>query len=82
MDEFESVDAMDYIYERLKFTDLENEEIVVEVNSVAEVVNRGKNYLLLKLLTFKYYNQEAFKATMRRVCKQSLRFHNRGERDY
>lgn len=37
--------------------------------------------LLGKLLTFKYYNREAFKATMQRVWHlvKSLRFHNMGE---
>lgn len=65
MDAKRSEDAMDFICERLKTIDLENEKIVMEVNLVAKVMDRGNNCVLLKLLTSKYYNWEAFKVTMR-----------------
>lgn len=41
----------------------------------------GKMCLLVKLLTSKYYNQEAFKATMWLVWRlvKPLRFHDTGE---
>lgn len=73
--------GMDLFYERLKAIDLENEELVMEANSIAKVVNRGKNCLVLKLLTTKYYNREASKATVRKVRHpvKSLHFHEMGE---
>lgn len=56
MEESCNEDTMDYICERLKTMELENKELVVEANLVVEVVNRGTNCLLLKILTSKYYN--------------------------
>lgn len=51
------------------------------MNSIAKVMDRGKSYILLKHFTSKYYNQEAFKATMRRVWRptKSLNFHKMGK---
>lgn len=48
---------------------------------VEEVQKRGKNYLLVKLLSVKYFNREAFKATMKKVWKlvRPLRFYEMGE---
>lgn len=81
MDDFHSENDLDNICERLKITDLENEEIVVEFSLVAEVVDSGKNCLLLKLLTSKFYNCETFKATMRNMWRstKSICFHDMGE---
>lgn len=44
-------------------------------------MDRGKMSPLVKLLTFKYYNCEAFKATMQRVWHpvKSVRFHDMDE---
>lgn len=67
MDDSCKDNEMDSICERLKTIDLKNEEILVDFNSVERVVDRGKTCLLVKLLMPKYYNHEAFKATMGRV---------------
>lgn len=40
--------------ERLKATELENEELQVELKSMGEVVGRGKKCLVVKPLTSKY----------------------------
>lgn len=34
-----------------------------------EVLNRGRNHLLVKILTQKYFNREAFKDTMKKFWK-------------
>lgn len=72
---------MDNICKQLQSTDLENEEILVDFNSVAKVMDRGKMCLLMKLLTSKYYNREPFEAAMRRVWHpvKPLRFHDTRE---
>lgn len=57
-------DNVDRLCERLLLTDLELEEIFVEPNSMDEMVNWGKNCLLIKLLNCRYFNREAFKAMM------------------
>lgn len=51
------------------------------MNSIEEVVSRGKNCLLVKLLTTMYYNGEAFNATMKKVwCHaKTLQFYEMGE---
>lgn len=66
--------------ERLLYTDLEKEEIQVVLSSMDEVVNRGKNCLLIKLLSNRYYNREVFKATMKKVWKsiKTIRFYVMG----
>lgn len=76
MDDLQAEIDINSIYELLKTTKLENEELVVDYNSIEEVVSRGKSYLLLRLLTTQYYNWEAFKNTMRRVWRpiKALRF--------
>lgn len=56
MDENNSGDKVDLICELLKVTDLENEELLVDCESVVEVENRGKNNLFVKVLISKYYN--------------------------
>lgn len=58
------------IFELLKTIELENEELVVDFNSVEEVLKRGKSFLLLRLLTTQYYNREALKNTMRWVMAE------------
>lgn len=72
---------MDQLYARLQTMDLENEELVVDNNSVPKVENRVKKCHLLKLLTTKYYNREAFRATMRQVWRsvKAIRFYDMGE---
>lgn len=47
----------------------------MEPNLVDEVMDRGKNYLVVKLLSQKYFNREAFKATMKKVWKPSKPIH-------
>lgn len=80
MDDSHSENNVNHICECLKTTELENEEIVVDFSSVDEVVNRGKTCLLIKLLTTKYYNCEAFKNTMRKVWRpvKALQFYEMG----
>lgn len=73
-------DGVDTLCECLSWTDLEQEEIVVTPNSIEEVWIRGKNCLLVKLLSMKYFNRKAYKATMKNVWKpiKPLRFHEMG----
>lgn len=59
--------AVDQLCNKLKATELENEEIVVELKSIEEVMSRGKKCMLVKLLSNKYYNKEAFKLTMKKI---------------
>lgn len=49
---------------------------------MTEVLNRGRNCLLVKLLSQKYFNRETFKATMKKFWKptKSLHFHGMGAR--
>lgn len=61
--------AVNQLCNRLQATELENKEIIVELESVEEVINRGKKCLLVKLLTNKYYNREAFKSTMKKIWR-------------
>lgn len=60
-------EGVEDLYERLMATDIKREEIWVDLSAVNEVVSRGKNCLLVKLLSNKYFNREAFKYIMRRV---------------
>lgn len=46
---------VDHLCDKLKATELENEEIFVELHKVEGVVNRGKKCLLVKLLSNKYF---------------------------
>lgn len=80
MDDLQAETDVNSIYKLLKITKLENEELVVDYNSIKEVVSKGKSCLLLRLLTTQYYNREAFKNTMRRVwCPiKALRFYKMG----
>lgn len=68
-------DSVDTLCEQLKLTKLKKEEIVVELNEVKEVVNRGKNCLLVKLLTRKYFNKQAFKSTMKKLWRPTKSLH-------
>lgn len=71
---------MEDLCERLMGTDLENGELVLDLSSVEEVVSRGENFLLTKLLSTKYYNKEAFKTTMRKAWRitKPIKFHDMG----
>lgn len=53
--------------ECLKATELENEELHVELELAGEVVDIGKKCLIVKLLTSKYFKWEAIKTTMKKV---------------
>lgn len=61
--------GVENLCECLMITDLNKEETHVELSLVDEVVSRGKNCLLVKLLSKKYFNREAFKATMKKVWR-------------
>lgn len=54
----------------LRMTENENEDILIERNLVEDVVARGKHCLLVKLLTGKHYNREAFKGNMKRAMRE------------
>lgn len=66
--------------DQLRVTDLEQEELRIEPSFIGEVIARGRNCLLTKLLSSKYYNREAFKATMKMVWKSGkpIWFHDMG----
>lgn len=53
--------------ERLQWIDLEEEVITIQPSLVEEVRTRERNCLLVKLLSLKYFNKEAFKVTMKKV---------------
>lgn len=76
----EGEDSVDSFCEQLKWTKLERKEVVVEPSSMTEVLTRGRNCLLVKVLSCKYFNQKAFKTTMKRVWKPTkpLRFYEMG----
>lgn len=71
---------MENLCECLKMTELKKEKIIMELSSIGEVVDRGKTCLLIKLLTKKHFNKEAFKATMKIVWRltKSVCFHEMG----
>lgn len=62
-------EGVDELCDRLLAIDLEKEELHVELSSIGKVFRRGENCLLAKLLSTKYYNKEAFKATMRKAWR-------------
>lgn len=66
--------------DKLKATKLESEEIIVKLELVEEVLSREKKYQLVKLLSSKYYNREAFKSTMKKIWRliKPLRFFEMG----
>lgn len=72
---------MDNLRKRPLATDLEQEKISIDPIAVEDVLVWGKNCLLVKLLSTKYYNREAFKVTMNRVWRPSktLKFVEMGE---
>lgn len=71
MNDLQPHGEVDSLCERLKSTKLKNEEIFIDLNSIEEVLNKGKNYILVKLLSANYYNRKAFKATMKKVWHPS-----------
>lgn len=73
--------AVNHLYNKLKTTELENEEIVVKLKPVEKVMSRGKNCMLVRLLSSKYYNREAFKSTMKKIWHpvKPLQFFELGE---
>lgn len=74
-------EGIEMLCDRLRGTDLENEKICLQTNLWEELVNWGKNCLLVKLLLNRYFNREAFKVTMRKLWRPAkyLHFHEMGE---
>lgn len=74
-------EGVDELCECLVVTELEKEELVLDLNLVEEVVSRGGHCLLARLLSTKNYNKEAFKATKRKSWRitKPIRFHDMGE---
>lgn len=72
---------VNHLCDKLKVTELENEENIVELQEVVGVVNRGKKCLLVKLLSSKYFNREASKSTLKKIWHpaKSLCFSEIGE---
>ncbi|XP_042964598.1 uncharacterized protein LOC122298810 [Carya illinoinensis] len=60
---------LEEMYKNLSLTEAESEEIIVDVGKLQDaVLSRGK-CLVVKLLTHRHYNREAFKHTMRRAWR-------------
>lgn len=56
MDESMVEDDVETLCEHLHTTELENEEVCLELNLLEKVIRGGKNCILVKLLTNRYYN--------------------------
>ncbi|XP_042950030.1 uncharacterized protein LOC122282137 [Carya illinoinensis] len=71
-------DNLDELYVSLSLKEKENKEVSVEPSRLEEVLERGENCLIMKLLIQKHYNHEAFKQTMRKVWRlvKSVKFHD------
>lgn len=80
MDGSMTMEALEVLCNRLQVIELDNEEASIRINSMKDVVARGKNYLLMKLLSNRYHNREALKFTMTKVYSPSraIRFHDMG----
>lgn len=59
--------VVNHLCDKLQAIELENEEIGVELESVEEVVSKGEKCLLVKMLSSKYYNKEAYKSMMKKI---------------
>lgn len=59
-------DEVESICEELVSTELEEEKIKIDPEAFREVIDRGNNCLLLKLLSVCHFNKEAFKEMMRK----------------
>ncbi|XP_042942846.1 uncharacterized protein LOC122277028 [Carya illinoinensis] len=57
------------LYEKLSLTAEESAGVVVETERLEDVRVRGEKSLMVRLLTERYFNREAFKQTMRRVWR-------------
>ncbi|XP_041001563.1 uncharacterized protein LOC121247253 [Juglans microcarpa x Juglans regia] len=57
------------LYANLLLSEKECEDAAVDVHQVENVLARGEHCLLIKLLTRKHYNHEAFKQTMRKIWR-------------
>lgn len=68
------------ICERLNPTKLEEEDIRIGPKAFREVVERGNNCLLLKLLLVRRFNREAFKQRLRKIWRlvKPIKFHEPG----
>lgn len=61
------------IYEKLISTKFEEEEIKI----FCEVIDRGTNYLMLKIFSIRHFNRKAFKQMMRKIWRlvKLVKFH-------
>lgn len=64
-------EGLERFCEWLRATDLENEKILIERGSIDDVVYCGINNLLMKLMSNRYYNREAFKTTIRKIWRSA-----------
>lgn len=66
--------------ERLTLTELEQEELLVEMSPLDEVLSRGNQCLVIKLCTRCPFNKEAFKAMLRKIWQlaELIYFHKLG----
>lgn len=62
-------DSIEDLYKRLMLTDLEEELIFLDAQDRGPQVWKSKNGFLVRLLTEKPYNREAFWFTMKRAWK-------------
>lgn len=59
-------EAVNVLYDRMKLMEIEDEEIMVDLEPLKNLSKR-KQFLLVKLLTTRPYNREAFKLTMKKI---------------
>lgn len=59
-----TMEVLEGFCDRLRVTELENEEVLIGMDLVGDVVSRGRNFLLMKLLSNTYHNRETLKATI------------------
>lgn len=73
-------EELESVSEKLNTTELEEEEIKIELEAFREMVERGSNCLLLKLLSIHYFNIEAFKQTLMKIWRlvKPDKFHELG----
>lgn len=67
IDDPKTTEVLEGLCDRLRVTKLENEEISIGLDSVEDVVAKGKKCILMKLLSNHYHNREALKTTLTKV---------------
>lgn len=73
-------DEVELICKKLTSTELEEEEIMIDPKEFLELLDRGTNCLLLKLLSICHFNREVFKQMMQKIWHpvKPVKFHELG----